>query len=355
MRRIENVIFYANVGQDNFRKLYPKIQSQMLRDNRSNLVAFVHAAVILLLLALGVSFLTAKPAAARALYVFMLCICAALLLMTRNLRVDSLRGVRWLMYAFSACMILFSIILGTVFSPDELASTFAVIMISAPLIFADRPIYFLFVLAISYAAFMTLTLIFDVPSILTTELINATVFTIFAMGCCVYTMNVKLQKYFLEYANRIAVETDALTELCNRKCYEEAVRAFDTEKLSACYYIFVDVNGLHEMNDNQGHRAGDRMLITVAQAFREQFGDKTYRVGGDEFLTFGWDKTPEEVEQAVKAMLNTVESSGYYISVGVAFGTQAENFRQLVQLAEADMYRKKAEYYMRTGKDRRRI
>ena len=33
--------------------------------------------------------------------------------------------------------------------------------------------------------------------------------------------------------------------------------------------VFADVNGLHELNDTQGHRSGDRMLQAVAEAARK--------------------------------------------------------------------------------------
>ena len=355
LKRIENSIFYAGVGHDNFKKLYPKIRGQMLRDNRNNLITFIHIAAILLLLVFVVSLLTDMSVGLRTLYGVMLGFCIVLLVLTRHLKTDSIAAVRCLMYTFTSVMILFAIILGTVFSPDELAATFVVMLIATPLIFADRPIYFMIVILASYVIFLVFTLIFDEPATLTTELINGTVFMLFAMVSCVHTMNVKGQKYFLEYANRIAGETDALTELRNRKSYEDAIRAFDLARLPHTYFVFMDANGLHEMNDNNGHEAGDKMLVTVSRAFREQFGEKTYRIGGDEFVTFGWDKTPEEIELAVKFVEKTVESSGYFVSIGVAFGGRMDTFRQLVQAAEADMYEKKNEYYVRTGKKRRRI
>ena len=58
--------------------------------------------------------------------------------------------------------------------------------------------------------------------------------------------------------------------------------------------VYADANGLHELNNEQGHDAGDRMLQTVAREMQSRFGDAhTYRVGGDEFVAFVPDREPE--------------------------------------------------------------
>ena len=49
--------------------------------------------------------------------------------------------------------------------------------------------------------------------------------------------------------------------------------------------VYIDVVGLHEINNHLGHKAGDGMLCAVAGAMQRMFPlADTYRIGGDEFV-----------------------------------------------------------------------
>jgi diguanylate cyclase len=81
---------------------------------------------------------------------------------------------------------------------------------------------------------------------------------------------------------------DGLTGLPNRTLFErrlahELERAIrDGHKFAV---LFLDADGLKEVNDTMGHTAGDRVLVAVAKRVREQLraGDLVARLGGDEF------------------------------------------------------------------------
>jgi diguanylate cyclase (GGDEF)-like protein len=66
--------------------------------------------------------------------------------------------------------------------------------------------------------------------------------------------------------------------------------------------VFVDVDGLKSVNDEQGHRAGDQLLRDVAAALasRMRSYDLVVRVGGDEFLCVLPDVTPTEAPRALR-------------------------------------------------------
>jgi diguanylate cyclase (GGDEF)-like protein len=60
------------------------------------------------------------------------------------------------------------------------------------------------------------------------------------------------------------------------------------------YLLFVDLDGLKEINDQHGHNAGDEALINTAHILLESFraSDIIARIGGDEFVVISVE-TPE--------------------------------------------------------------
>jgi PAS domain S-box-containing protein len=59
--------------------------------------------------------------------------------------------------------------------------------------------------------------------------------------------------------------------------------------------VYVDLDGMKAINDQQGHEAGDRALVESAAALRETFRgeDVIARIGGDEFVVFVGEATLE--------------------------------------------------------------
>ncbi|WP_253200986.1 putative bifunctional diguanylate cyclase/phosphodiesterase [Sphingomonas quercus] len=78
---------------------------------------------------------------------------------------------------------------------------------------------------------------------------------------------------------------DALTQLANRSTFHEALRRHLEARLPAAL-LFIDLDGFKLVNDTRGHRAGDRLLVQVADRLRsicEAPGASLARLGGDEF------------------------------------------------------------------------
>ena len=138
--------------------------------------------------------------------------------------------------------------------------------------------------------------------------------------------------------------TDQCTGLMNRRAYEAYLRENENHVFAAAACIYIDANGLHEINNACGHEAGDRMLRTTAECLKEQFPDgRIYRIGGDEFVVF-----PAEAEEALcKARMQNVSGKlaahGHSISHGLAACRNAPGLRALVR--EADRRRGKAPAY----------
>ena len=157
----------------------------------------------------------------------------------------------------------------------------------------------------------------------------------------------------LQQKERIAT-TDLLTNLKNRNAYEQVLKQYAADRPDCLSCVYADANGLHELNNSQGHLAGDKMLRSVADTLVETFCQGTvYRIGGDEFLVFteADESTTEIKAQEAK---ERVAKAGYHVSVGTASGKKTAAVTDVVKEAEQKMYEYKRQYYMSQG-DRRKM
>ncbi len=113
-------------------------------------------------------------------------------------------------------------------------------------------------------------------------------------------------------------ESDLNTRLHNRNAYENRLRDYPLRCSNSLTCVYIDVNGLHELNNTYGHEEGDKMLRTVACILREIFGEEdSYRIGGDEFVAFALDSTGTELNENMEQFVRQVEA-GYSVAVGTA-------------------------------------
>ncbi|MEA5623371.1 diguanylate cyclase [Nostoc sp. UHCC 0251] len=85
--------------------------------------------------------------------------------------------------------------------------------------------------------------------------------------------------------------TDELTGLYNRRgFFWLANQQFKIAQRTPmfCCLLFVDLDGLKQINDSLGHEIGDKMLVDTAQLLKQSFRDSDIiaRLGGDEFVIF---------------------------------------------------------------------
>lgn len=147
---------------------------------------------------------------------------------------------------------------------------------------------------------------------------------------------------------------DALTNLFNRLKFNADIEKLVNSSDSVFTCLYVDVNGLHELNNLLGHQKGDGMLCCVADTLRRHFpSDSVYRIGGDEFVVTSTNLSKQEVESAVKEVRRDLNRDNYEISVGIASGVCGKSVEKVVAEAELEMRNDKSAYYMRNG-DRRR-
>ena len=146
---------------------------------------------------------------------------------------------------------------------------------------------------------------------------------------------------------------DSLTGLYNRRAYDMActqMKKFDTVGI-----IFCDANGLKRTNDAQGHAAGDRLLLSIANGLIDIFSRKqVFRISGDEFVVMCPNMPYETFHAQMISLGAFVRRSGMPIaSVGEAYGNGVD-IHQLVKEAEQQMYLDKEQFYSDYPKMERR-
>ena len=146
--------------------------------------------------------------------------------------------------------------------------------------------------------------------------------------------------------------TDQVTGLFNRSAFEKYLNESEPHTFSHTVCVYIDVNGLHELNNKRGHETGDKLLQSVAECLRAQFPDDgLYRIGGDEFVVFS--KADAAVcEARMQAVSSVLAAQDYSISYGIAAQETTEGLSDLVREADENMLKNKRRYY--AEHDRRR-
>lgn len=141
---------------------------------------------------------------------------------------------------------------------------------------------------------------------------------------------------------------DTLTGLYNRRYLEEQLTKVSNIR-QACSVIMTDVNGLKITNDIFGHDLGDKLLVKVANIFRECSSEEDIiaRWGGDEFIILMPEKSLAEAESLIKKIktidLITDESNlPLSLSLGCAYADgEVVTISEALQQAEKHMYQQK--------------
>ena len=121
--------------------------------------------------------------------------------------------------------------------------------------------------------------------------------------------------------------TDELTGLHNRRGFfllaEQQLKIAHRMKV-LCWVIFIDLDGLKQINDTLGHDMGDALIVDAAQLLKQSFrnSDIVARLGGDEFIVFisSYFKDADSIQarlQANIANFNQQQNRSYQISMSM--------------------------------------
>ena len=153
--------------------------------------------------------------------------------------------------------------------------------------------------------------------------------------------------------------TDVLTGVLNRNAMNARVTALSQAETAApCRMgvVFADMNGLKQVNDQQGHDAGDLLLKNAAMILQSTFvGDEIYRAGGDEFMVLLRETDEADI---LRKLADIRKKSELFPNVSFAAGysllTDEREIRKALSEADARMYADKDACYLQHPEMKRR-
>lgn len=351
---IEKIINYAFYG-DTDRESYLGIKEKIEDSNRITALIFASVATILITVMWLLSYMQEGFAGSRMVYLFGIIfsiIQVIVSLLSRKAPILTYVSV----YMAISVFLIYGIMIATLTRPEEQTVTFMVMLIFVPLIFVDRPIrmagsLILYIVFFIFMAYQTKT-----DPVLSVDVTDAVIFGALSIVSESVVYRAKIKGYVLENKLHIMSETDQLTGLNNRNCYEWRLDTYPSVYKHSICCIYIDINGLHEINNTQGHKAGDEMLQYIADVVKKQFGRKdTFRIGGDEYVAFALELSEEDIRSRIDEMNAQITEKGYHAAVGYEYHTgKNADINSMIVQAESKMYKDKAEYYKQHERRERR-
>lgn len=157
----------------------------------------------------------------------------------------------------------------------------------------------------------------------------------------------------LDTEKRLA-RTDYLTQACNSRFFHERLHGEITRARRYGHSLalaYIDLDNFKQVNDHQGHAAGDRLLQRATQSMLRSVRatDVVARIGGDEFAVLLPETGPSAARHAVDRLF--AQLHGELVKAGVpvtcSIGVVGcsgvfPDATELLKLADSAMYQAKA-------------
>lgn len=343
---------YAGLDRENYNRVIPDIYQA----NRIMIVIFSGLATALIGVMCCLSLVLSSAGQNKAVYIGGF-IGSLILFLISSLYAKIRTWVTLpLVYVSFSIFLLYGIFIGTITNPTQQTVTFMVMLVFMPVLFTDKPIRVYLALLFYVCLFIGLCYRRKTGDVLSTDVMDAIIFGILGSVSGTIINHIKVRNYVLEHKLQDASRFDMLTKMNNRNSFEEDLAKYPERVKENLCCIYVDVNGLHELNNLRGHKAGDEMLMFIAEKMRDCFGaEYTYRLGGDEFVAFAIDKNADAVASLLIVLKETVEKEQYHIAIGFDhMEKDVLDMDALIKAAEAKMYESKSQFYKDSGRDRRK-
>jgi len=166
------------------------------------------------------------------------------------------------------------------------------------------------------------------------------------IGTVGVSKDVTARRQLEEELRRLSV-TDKLTGLFNQSHFFHRLEVEKERALRLRHdlsLLLFDLDGFKRLNDTQGHREGDKVLIQIGRVLFESIRkevDSAFRYGGDEFTVLlpGADRViAVRFAERVRRRIEELDMSGVRASMGVCPFDPKNRALQVVEKADEAMY-----------------
>lgn len=254
------------------------------------------------------------------------------------------KRVRFILQACATCNIILSfcsIATGWIFRIDEMGNI--TLGPLSPIPFYFSAMYLSVLLASSLIKFRvglrseSLFILFLTINIIAAVVMN----TVFHFKYLISGMATLSCVFYYMFFTAQTLTRDAMTNALNRHSFYKDIKTFQKKQM---FVIAMDLNGLKQLNDTQGHSAGDKAIVSVAETAAELLPVRCriYRMGGDEFEILYPNVDESEVTELVNKLKEGVQKKGYSVAIGFGEYERGMDFDEVFKVVDAMMYADKA-------------
>ena len=160
-----------------------------------------------------------------------------------------------------------------------------------------------------------------------------------------------------------------MTQLYNRRGFEthaeQQLKIAERSRKNVAV-VFVDLNGMKGINDDLGHKEGDKALVAAANLLKQTFrkADVVARLGGDEFAVMAVETNEESAKVMTERLQENIAAynekgvEAFKVSMSTGISTYNPNnpcsVEKLLTQADERMYEMKQKMYAEKGMSPRR-
>ena len=362
IKKIRDILLFNN----SFRANLKKVNHQIMEDNRKLCIICAAVNDLFWIYCMIMTFVNPVYHRCRIIYAVSFAVCTICFFASIFLAPKHNGLIRAIAIILDETLLLAGVFIARHLAPQTI-TIFASVLI-VPVVFIMDTFSSVLMLLVNVIVFTQVGSRTMEPETYRWVLTNLRIFSVVGIAIGHFVNRTRFERYIFAESKAELAEIEAryarydqLTDLQNRRAYEETIKELAKEMPSGCCVIMVDVNDLKKTNDTLGHHAGDELLIGTAKCLCRSFTgtDRIYRTGGDEFVVIITDEGYD-----VDAALNRLKRysadwkgelvHGFSISTGVASAKEFEDIDTILKAADQRMYESKREYYEKNGKDRRR-
>ncbi|MFA9462874.1 MAG: diguanylate cyclase domain-containing protein [Velocimicrobium sp.] len=239
--------------------------------------------------------------------------------------------VKILYYTFALAMYALVIVVGTVFSPQNLAVTFYVVLCIIPVIYIEPPINSILLTSFACVCFGITTYYSkaDYPTIVQYDIANIVCCFVIIVIFIAFIRNMMLGYMKQIFNYEAEAQLDKLTGFLNKEYTQRQCVNYIDKKImqQSCTLMLIEVDNFKQINNIIGDRQGDYILCEVAGVLRKVFDENDIlgRFGGDEFLVFIKGLGDKEsiaykadlISRRVRTILSDIIKNGLSCSIGI--------------------------------------